>query len=127
MVDPHSSDPSSVTPEFTSELFYGMPPNSFPGQTPPPSSMYAAPAGSVSPTGQTYQTSYATGETDHTGMTPSLTPLETIPCSAAPSRTNELSIYTPPRITTVAGGSRGSGPNQGPIPTSTQTMTHEKY
>jgi len=78
MVDPHSSDPSSVTPEFTSELFYGMPPNSFPGQTPPPSSMYAALAGSVSPTGQTYQTSYATGQTGDAETTPSPMPLETI-------------------------------------------------
>ena len=31
MVDPHSSDPSSATPEFTSEQFYGMPSNSFLG------------------------------------------------------------------------------------------------
>ena len=51
-------------------------------------------------------------------------PLETIPCSAVPSRTNELSLYTPSRNTTVAGGPRGSGPNQGPIPTSSQTMAH---
>ena len=34
------SDPSSATPEFTSEPFYGMPPNSFPGQSPPPSTVY---------------------------------------------------------------------------------------
>ena len=86
--------------------------------------MYSAPAGPVSKTGQT---GYATGQTAHSGMTPSPMLLETIPDSAAPSRTNELSIYTPPRITTVAGGSRGSEPNQGLIPTSTQTMTHEKY
>jgi len=33
-------------------------------------------------------------------------------------------MYTPPRTTAVSGGSRGSGPNQGPIPTSTQMMTH---
>ena len=31
MADPNSSDPSSATPEFTSEPFYGMSPNSFPG------------------------------------------------------------------------------------------------
>src|SRR6185312_11145547 len=36
----------------------------------------------------------------------------------------ELSLYTPPRTTTVAGGPRGSGPNQGPIPTSLQMMAH---
>ena len=33
-------------------------------------------------------------------------------------------MYTPPCTTIVAGTSRGSGPYQGPIPTSTQTMTH---
>ena len=47
MSDPNSSDPSSATPEFTSEPMYGMPPNSFVGQTPPPSTMYTAPAGPV--------------------------------------------------------------------------------
>ena len=84
MSDPNSSDPSSATPEFTSEPIYGMPPNSFPGQTPPPSIVYTAPAGPVPQTGQTdYQTGYSV---------PS--PLETIPGSAAPGRTNELSIYT---------------------------------
>ena len=127
MIDPNSSDPSSATPEFTSEQFYGMPTNSFPGRTPPPSSVYTAPAGPVSPTGQTDpigQTSYPTGQIGYSGMVPSPMPLETIPSLAAPSRTNELSIYTPPRTTTVAGGSRGSGPNQGLIPTSTQMMTY---
>jgi len=74
--------------------------------------MYTAPAGPVPPTSQT---GYSV---------PSPVPLETIPGSAAPGRTNELSLYTPPRTTTVAGGSRGSGLNQGPIPTSSQTMPH---
>ena len=55
---------------------------------------------------------------------PSPTPLETIPSSVAHGRTNELSVYTPPRTTTIAGTSRGSGPYQGPIPTSTKTMAH---
>ena len=41
------SDPSSATPEFTSEPFYGMSPNSFPGQSPPHSTVYTAPAGPV--------------------------------------------------------------------------------
>ena len=118
MSDPNSSDPSSATLEFTPEPLYGMPPNSFPGQTPPPSTVHTAPAGPVPQTGQTITTS-------QTGYSvPSPTPLETIPGSAAPSRTNELSLYTPPRTTTVAGGPRGSGPNQGPIPTSLQTMAH---
>ena len=47
MSDPNSSDLSSATPEFTSELFYDMPPNSFPGQTPPPSTVCTAPTGPV--------------------------------------------------------------------------------
>ena len=47
MSDPNSLDPSSATPEFTSEPLYGMPPNSFPGQTPPPSIVHNAPAGPV--------------------------------------------------------------------------------
>src|SRR6185312_1279772 len=89
-----------------------MPPNSFSGQTPPPSTVHTAP---VRPVPQTGQTGYSV---------PSPTPLETIPGSAAPSRTNELSLYTPPRIAAVAGVSQGSGPNQGPIPTSLQTMAH---
>ena len=51
MTDPNSSDPSSATPEFISEQFYGMPPNTFLGQTLLPSSVYTAPAGPVSLTG----------------------------------------------------------------------------
>ena len=122
MSDPNSLDPSSATPEFASEPLYGMPPNSFSGQTPPPSTMHTTPAGLVPQTGQTGPTGY---QTDQTGYSvPSPTPLETILDSAAPSRTNELSLYTPPRTTTVAGGPRGSEPNQGPIPTSSQTMAH---
>jgi hypothetical protein len=112
MSDPNSSDPCSATPEFTPEPMYGMPPNSFAGQTPPLSTVYTAPA---RPVPQTGQTGYSV---------PSPVPLETIPGSAAPGRTNELSLYTPPRTTTVASRSRGSGPNQGPIPTSSQTMPH---
>jgi len=49
MSDPNSSDPSLATPEFALEQLYGMPPNSFPGQTPPPSSVYTAPGGPVRP------------------------------------------------------------------------------
>ena len=43
MDESHSSDPRSDTPAFASETFYGMPLNSFPGQTPPPSSVYTTP------------------------------------------------------------------------------------
>jgi hypothetical protein len=39
MSDPNSSNPRSATPEFTSEPLYGMLPNLFPGQTPPPSTV----------------------------------------------------------------------------------------
>ena len=92
MSDPNSLDLSSATPEFTSEPLYGMPPNSFSGQTPPPSTVHTVLVGPVPQTGQTRYS------------VPSPTPLETIPGSAAPSRTNELSLYTPPRTTTVAGG-----------------------
>ena len=56
MSDPNSSHPSSATPEFTSEPLYGMPPNSFPGQNPPSSIVYTAPAGPVIQTGPTGQT-----------------------------------------------------------------------
>ena len=49
MSDPNSSDPSSATPEFTSEPLYGMPPNSFSGQTPPPSTVHTAPVRPVRP------------------------------------------------------------------------------
>src|SRR6185437_8539041 len=125
MSDPNSSDPSSATPEFTSEPLYGMPPNSFPGQTPPPSTVHTAPVRPVpqiGQTGPTGQTGYPTGQTGYSVLSP--IPLETIPGSAAPSQTNELSLYTPPRTTAVAGGSQGSGPNQGPISNSSQTMTH---
>ena len=104
MSDLNSSDPSSATPEFTSEPLYGMPPNSFPGQTPPPSTVHTAPVRLVPQIGQngpTSQTGYPTGQTGYSVLSP--TPLETIPGSAAPSRTNELSLYTPPRTTAIAG------------------------
>jgi len=52
MSDPNSSDPSSATPEFTSEPMYGMLPNSFVGQTPPSSTVYSAPVGPVRPVTQ---------------------------------------------------------------------------
>ena len=55
IADPNSSDSSSATPEFAPEQLYGMPPNSFSGQTPPPSSIYTAPARPVSPIGQTFR------------------------------------------------------------------------
>jgi len=125
MLDPNSSAPSSTTLKFTPEPLYGMPPNSFRWQTPPPAIVHTAPARPVPQTGQTSttgQTGYQTGQTGYS--VPSPTHLETIPSLAAPSRTDELLLYTPSRTTTVAGGPRGSGPSQGPIPTSSQTMAH---
>ena len=122
------SDADSAGTSVTQDQFYGMPPNSFPGQAPPPSTVHAPSVQLVSSTGQTGaggQTGYTTGQTGLTGQHPmSSAPHASIPSSAVPSRTNELSLYTPPRTTTVAGGPRGSGPNQGPIPTSLQTMAH---
>src|SRR6185436_3718702 len=52
MSDPNSSDPSSAIPEFTSEPLYGMPPNSFSGQTPPPSTVHTTPIRPVRPVTQ---------------------------------------------------------------------------
>ena len=67
-----------------------MPPNSFPGQTPPPPSVHTPPVGPVHATGKT-------GCSDQAGQTgamvqspPSPTPLATIPSSAAPSRIGEI-------------------------------------
>lgn len=82
MDESYSSDPSSATPAFTSEPIYGMPPNSFPEQTPPPSSVYTTPVGPIPPTGQT---GYPTGQSGDAGMTLSPTLLEIIPGSAARS------------------------------------------
>src|SRR6185312_12501474 len=80
MSDPNSSDPSSAAPEFTSEPLYGMPLNSFLGQTPPPSIVHTTPAGPVPQTGQTSPTDYQTGQTGYSVLSPM--PLETIPGSA---------------------------------------------
>ena len=57
----YAPDPnSSATPVSTSEQFYGMPPNSFIGQTPLSSSINTTPVGPVPATGQTSQ---MTGQT----------------------------------------------------------------
>ena len=72
----YSSDPNSlVAPVHTSEQFYGMPPDSFVGQTPPPSSVYTVPVGLVPATGQTGAMVQSP---------PSPTPLASIPSLAAP-------------------------------------------
>ena len=43
----------SAGTSFTQDQFYGMPPNSFPAQTPSPSTVHAPPVPPVSSTGQT--------------------------------------------------------------------------
>jgi len=79
----YSSDPSSATPAPTSEQFYGMPPNSFVGQTPRPTSVYTISVGLILATSQiglTVQTDQVPSQTGVMVMTPpSLTPLASIP------------------------------------------------
>ena len=88
----YTAEPNSATaPEF-----YGMPPNSFAGQTQPPPSVHTPPVGPVHATGQT-------GPSGQTGVMvqvlPSPVPLATIPSSVAPSRTGKMMQYTPPHTT----------------------------
>ena len=47
------SEAYSAGTSVTQDQFYGMPPNSFPGQTPLPSTFHAPPVPPVSSTGQT--------------------------------------------------------------------------
>ena len=95
----YAAEPNSAT----ALEFYGMPPNSFAGQTPPPPSVHTPPVGPVHATGQTGpsgQTGQMTGQTGvMVQVLPSPVPLATIPSSAAPSRTGEMMQYTPPHTT----------------------------
>ena len=52
------TEADSAGTSFTQDQFYGMPPNSFPGQIPSPSTVHAPP---VPPVSSTDQTGYATG------------------------------------------------------------------
>ena len=83
---------NSVDISTTQDQFFGMPPNSFPGQTPLPSTVHAPPVPPVSSTGQTGagdQTGYTIGQTCPTGQCPvPSAPHASIPASAVPSRTN---------------------------------------
>jgi len=110
------TEADSAGTSFTQDQFYGMPPNSFPGQTPSPSTVHALPVPPVSWTGQTSaggQTGYATGQTGLTGQQPvPSVPHTSNPSSAVPSRTNEMVMYTGPHVTSQ----QGSGPHRGPIP-----------
>ena len=113
-----SSVPSLAAQASSSAQIYGMPPNSFPGQMPPPLSIYTEPVTLVRATGQ------ASGQTGAMVVTPpSPTLLATIPGSAAPGRTNKMSLYTPPH-TSAGVHLKGSGPRHGPIPNATQTMSY---
>ena len=94
--DTYSLDPNSANASADLDQFYGMQPNSFPGQTPPPSSVHVTLIRPVQATGQT-------GPGGQTGQTsamvqnpPSPTPIASIPSSAAPSRTGEMVFHTGP-------------------------------
>ena len=88
----YAAEPNSAT----ALEFYGMPPNSFAGQTPPPPSVHTPPVGPVHATGQTSPSGQMTGQTGvMVQVSPSPVPLATIPSSAAPSRTGEMMQYTP--------------------------------
>ena len=99
-----------------------MLPNSFVGETPPPSPLYIAPVGPVPATCQTGHTDQAPGQTSVMCWThlhrlrQSLVRL----LLAKPMRWRRIH----PRIATTAGTSQGSRSYQGPIPNATQMMTH---
>ena len=77
----------------TQDQFYGMRLNSFPGQTPPPSTVHAPSIQSTSQTG-------AGGQTGLTGQySSSPAPRTSIPSSAVPSRTGEMMMHTGPHAT----------------------------
>ena len=98
---------NSAGTSATQDQFYGMPPNSFPGQTPPPSTVHAPSVQPVSSTGQTGaggQTGHMTGLTDLTGQYSSPpAPHTSISRSAAPSRTGEMVIHSGPHATAQQG------------------------
>ena len=107
---------NSAGTSATHGQFFGMPPNSFPGQTPLPSTVHTPPVPPVSSTGQTSaggQTGYVIGQTGLTGQQPvPSVPHMSNPSPAVPSRTNEMVMYTGPHVTSQ----QGSGPHRGPIP-----------
>ena len=92
---------NSAGASITQDQFYGMPPNSFPGQTPMPSTVHAPSVQPVSSTGKTG----AGGQTEQHPM-PSA-PHASIPSSAVPSRTNEIMMHKGPHATSQ----QGSGPH----------------
>jgi len=89
---------NSAGASATQDQFYGMPPNSFPGHTPPPSTVHAPSVQPFQSTGQTGaggQTGHMTGQIGLTGQYSSPpAPHTSIPSSAAPSRTGEMVMHT---------------------------------
>ena len=114
---------NSAGTSTTQDQFFGMPPNSFPGKTPLPSTVHAPLVPSVSSTGQTGaggQTGYTTGQTGPTGQCPvPSAPHASIPGSAVPSRTNEIVMHAGPHTTSQ----QGSAPHRGPIPNTNMTYS----
>jgi len=77
----------SVAPASAHQPQHGMPMGYFVGQTPPPSSIHTGPVQVIGQTGQM---------TDQTGALVVSLPIASTPCSAAPSRINELTNSVPP-------------------------------
>jgi len=102
---------NSAGTSATQDQFFGMQPNSFPGQTPLPSTVHAPPVPPViSSTGQTGPIGqYPTPSAPHTSD----------PNSAAPSQTNEIVMHTGPHATSQ----QVSGPHRGPIPNTNMAYT----
>ena len=90
----------SAMPAYSQQPQYGMPIHYFAGQTPPPSSVQAGPVKPVHVTGQTGQTGQMTDLTD--ALVVSL-PIASTPCSAAPSRMNELTNSMSPLLLQESG------------------------
>ena len=76
----------SALPKSIQQPPYGMPMNYFAGQTPPPRALQPSTAGPVRPVQQT-------GQTGSLVVSP---PIVSIPCSAVPTRMNELTNSVPP-------------------------------
>ena len=102
--------PSSAAPTSIVNVEFGMPPNYFAGQSPPPHTVRPTatePARPVAPTGQTVASAASaarpvpqTGQTGAMVMGSASTPaLAPIPSSAAAGRTDELEGFVPPYTT----------------------------
>ncbi|XP_039776983.1 uncharacterized protein LOC120644422 isoform X1 [Panicum virgatum] len=108
--DTYFPDLSLVTMPSAPDQFYGMLPNSFSRQSPPPPSVHT-------PSVRPFQATGLTGAMVHNP--PSPTPLAAIPSSVASGRTGEMVSYTPPHTA----AQQGSRPSRGPIPNTTTAYT----